>query len=193
MPASDVLGRHLKTCKQGQESNVTNTSSSRRNRIRRACEECATAKARCDGDGPCRRCRRKDLICRFTHSQHADLYDVYATHEPTLGDGDIVGCSSTSETLPGDRHETSDCPIVEEAEFPCFDMDPSLDDLYTDSPKADGFGLNFTAFPADLNFDCASLDILPYMNGSPVTLGGSRQPNLPCRSQIPSSQPGGMI
>jgi hypothetical protein len=71
---SDVLRRHEKThSAQGEaRGGGTNGVLSNQNiRASIACDECAKAKIRCDGQFPCAQCKRKALVCTLNRPHPA--------------------------------------------------------------------------------------------------------------------------
>ncbi len=82
-----MLAQHLRRC--DKNPTVPNESSEmipkHRPRTKKACDECAKSKSRCDSQDPCSRCSRQHVPCKYTRDGPLDLYRSYRTAniEPT--------------------------------------------------------------------------------------------------------------
>ena len=85
---SDVFVRHMRGCQKGLTDSAQRlgTKSMVRTKTKRACDECAKTKAKCDHQKPCTRCVRKSLTCEKTRNGYEDPYGMYRiqnSDEPT--------------------------------------------------------------------------------------------------------------
>ena len=53
-----------------------------RTKTKRACDECAKARAKCDYQAPCDRCKKKSLNCEKTRKGYEDPYAMYSIATP---------------------------------------------------------------------------------------------------------------
>ena len=76
---SDVLAQHLRRC--DTQMNPTNQSlenaPKQRSRTKKACDQCAKSKSKCDSQDPCSRCSRQQILCQYTRDGPLDLYSSY--------------------------------------------------------------------------------------------------------------------
>ncbi|OOF90379.1 hypothetical protein ASPCADRAFT_59494, partial [Aspergillus carbonarius ITEM 5010] len=70
---SDVLRRHVQTCKQRGDCAPTHAKPGRR---RKACNACVEARSFCDGEYPCEGCLQKGFDCSFSHMQERSSASV---------------------------------------------------------------------------------------------------------------------
>lgn len=85
---SDVFIRHMRGCRKALSDNASPlvNRSKPRTKTKRACDECAKAKTKCDHLNPCGRCRLKSLKCEKTREGYEDLYSNYSIQSQVLID-----------------------------------------------------------------------------------------------------------
>lgn len=96
---SDVLAQHQRKCEttlQSQET-VRPKESGKQMRTRRACDQCAQSKAKCDSKEPCGRCRSRSFACSHTRKAPHRIV-LYA---PQQRDGSAVSGSGARSSTPG--------------------------------------------------------------------------------------------
>ena len=94
---SDVFVRHMRGCQKGLSDNSWSPAnrSKSRTKTKRACDECAKAKAKCDQPNPCDRCRRKSLNCEKTRNGYEDPYSTYSIQNLASTDIELENSAST--------------------------------------------------------------------------------------------------
>ena len=53
-------------------------------RALRACQTCADAKARCEGDRPCLRCQQKSILCEYPPSRANEDLGQHESRQPSV-------------------------------------------------------------------------------------------------------------
>ena len=94
---SDVFVRHIRGCQKGlsDKDRCLGNKSMARTKTKRACDECAKTKVKCDLQKPCNRCRRKSLKCEKTRNGYEDPYSMYGIQNPYPSSSDIEVENST--------------------------------------------------------------------------------------------------
>ena len=101
----------MRGCQKGLADSALRigTESITRTKTKRACDECAKTKAKCDHQKPCARCMRKSLKCEKTRNGYEDPYSMYRiqnSNEPTPSETEnpsplnIIVSSSTEFNHP---------------------------------------------------------------------------------------------
>ena len=114
---SDMLVRHLRRCDVGRESQdqIAERAGEKRTRTKRACDSCARAKSKCDGQEPCGHCSHHSFQCSYTRDAPVDLYKSYsiehANPSSSVRDPTRRSTEASSQTPSGtdfvDVHATS--------------------------------------------------------------------------------------
>lgn len=70
----------MRGCQHGLRDDSWKSADESRSRTKtkRACDECARAKAKCDYQVPCNRCKRKSVKCEKTRKGYEDPYAMYS-------------------------------------------------------------------------------------------------------------------
>lgn len=70
----------MRGCQEGLSDNARRLANGLklRTKNKRACDECAISKSKCDHQKPCDRCRRKSLKCEKTRNGYQDPYGIYS-------------------------------------------------------------------------------------------------------------------
>ena len=98
---SDVFVRHMRGCQKGlsdKDQRLGNKSMAR-TKTKRACDECAKTKAKCDHQKPCDRCQRKSLKCEKTRNGYEDPYGMYWIQNPNPSSISEVEDSSPRDSI----------------------------------------------------------------------------------------------
>lgn len=100
---SDVFVRHMRICRSGlsDEFRSFENKSRCRTKTKRACDECAKAKTKCNYQMPCDRCHRKSIKCEKTRKGYQDPYAIYSTVTSS------ATTPVTTETGPDQMNESS--------------------------------------------------------------------------------------
>jgi len=92
---SDLLKRHAAKHNDPEQASSSASSTSKRRkttsdghrpRAQRACQACADAKARCEGDNPCLRCQQKSITCRYPRPRSTGGFDPSQSRLPQSQD-----------------------------------------------------------------------------------------------------------
>ena len=144
---SDVLAQHQRKCEitlQSQEA-VRPRECGKQMRTRRACDQCAQSRAKCDSKDPCGRCRSRSFACSHTRKRRIDLY------APQQRDGSAVSGSGARSLTPGFP--------------PSRSRDDEVRDLFVDQRQM--FDFSIGPMSEDLDFGqmfdtCSDLNCLPF-------------------------------
>jgi len=126
---SDVFVRHMRGCQKGLTDKDPRlwTKSTVRTKTKRACDECAKTKAKCDHQNPCTRCVRKFLTCEKTRNGYEDPYGMYRIQNSYP--------SSTSEVEdPSPRDNIANTSA--EFDYPVANQEPPLMDAIVNVAEA---------------------------------------------------------
>ena len=76
---SDVLAQHLRRCENHLNFPIESSERSpqQRRRTKKACDQCAKSKSKCDFQDPCSRCSGQLVECQYTRDGPLDLYSPY--------------------------------------------------------------------------------------------------------------------
>lgn len=102
---ADLLTRHENT--HDRDDGKGRPSIKRSDRANQACEACAAAKAKCDDQKPCGRCRAKSLVCQ--NPRRASVYRTYTRG----GGGGGNGGEDESSASYSDAGATTVSAVVE--------------------------------------------------------------------------------
>lgn len=174
---ADLLTRHEST--HDRDDGKSRPSIKRSDRANQACEACATAKAKCDDQKPCGRCRTKQLVCQ--NPRRTSLYRTY-NGEESFSDA-ATTAASVNHDLPlaaVTMDETmEDMPVfVPEQVGP----DPSLvppmpDDMVYFNPMHNLFqDIDFT-MSWDMNLDTFPIPQLEFQGPSPQSSNTTTTPH----------------
>ena len=124
-------------------------------KTKRACDDCAKAKTKCDGKEPCDRCRRKGIQCQKTRNGYEDPYTIYAIQHPTTVDGTVDTSPSGVEGLnkngnPTDSELNYAAPQIGR---PAWQSDATCQDREMDIPQSGTPNDNVPVLPPDKDFD----------------------------------------
>lgn len=91
-------------------------------RSKKACDQCACAKAKCDSEEPCQRCCAKAVTCTYTRQGYTDPYQIYridtrneqvssrtytdgppTDESPIISEQDVVSTGFTANLAGADR------------------------------------------------------------------------------------------
>ena len=74
----------MRTCQPGLAEKIRGSDRKVRSfhKTKRACDECAKAKAKCNYRVPCERCHRKSITCEKTRKGYEDPYAIYSIVSP---------------------------------------------------------------------------------------------------------------
>ena len=99
----------MRGCGKGLSDNTRRLlhRSKSQTKTKRACDECAKTKAKCDGKRPCDRCRRKAIKCEKTRNGYEDPYSIYSIQNPVTVDAAVDAYSSVVETSHKDSNPTN--------------------------------------------------------------------------------------
>ena len=103
----------MRICQPGLSEKIRSSDSKTRslNKTKRACDECAKAKAKCNYRIPCDRCHRKSIKCKKTRKGYEDPYSIYSIATPATTPP-VNTVEVAPEEVPG-----AECqPIVAEEE-----------------------------------------------------------------------------
>ena len=91
----------MRGCEKGLSDHARRLAhhSKSQTKTKRACDECAKAKAKCDGQKPCYRCRRKAVKCEKTRNGYEDPYGIYSIQNP-------AGVDIIVDTSPSDAQSS---------------------------------------------------------------------------------------
>lgn len=162
------MTRHEST--HDRDDGKSRPSIKRSDRANQACEACATAKAKCDDQKPCGRCRAKQLVCQ--NPRRTSLYRTYNGDE-SFSDTGTTAASAVGHDLPlaaVTMEETMEDPPVFVLEP--VGPDPSLvppmpDDMVYFNPMHNLFqDVDFT-MSWDLNLDAFPIPQLEVQGPSP--------------------------
>ena len=108
----------MRICQPGLSDKLRSSDSKTRslNKTKRACDECAKAKAKCNYRIPCDRCHRKSVKCKKTRKGYEDPYAIYSIATPATTPPVI-----TVEVAPAKVPEAECQPIAAEDEEPVAD------------------------------------------------------------------------
>lgn len=76
-------------------------------KTKRACNGCAKARSKCDGQKPCDRCRRKAIKCDKTRNGYKDPYGIYSVQNPVAVDIEVATSSSEAKSSHKDSDHTN--------------------------------------------------------------------------------------
>ena len=123
----DVLVRHFRTCVDGQKAlERIGPVSEKQSRTKRACNQCAKTKMRCDSQDPCSNCSQKYMRCEYSREGYSDPYSAFqivqqdSTSEPTdvmdaqfamNGQGAQDGSGASYSALDGSRDNSETQPL----------------------------------------------------------------------------------
>lgn len=97
----------MRGCAQGLSDDARRLAhrSKSHTKTKRACDECAKANAKCDGQKPCDRCRRQAIKCEKTRNGYEDPYGIYSIQDPVLVDVrfDASSSEANGSHKDGDR------------------------------------------------------------------------------------------
>lgn len=103
----DLLRRHY-AIHAGEGSGLNSPSRPHHHlsrRVSKACKECAAAKVKCDDEKPCRRCRKRGIVCTpngdgvlSLDSSYARVGGCSSISSPTLGTGPFPMSAETGPT-----------------------------------------------------------------------------------------------
>lgn len=112
-------------CKTQREKRLKTT------RSKKACDQCASAKAKCDSEEPCQRCCAKAVTCAYTRQGYTDPYQIYRL-------------DTRNDQVSSERHTdgspTDEPPIISEQ------------DVVTTGSNANLAGADRTLWPQHLNW-----------------------------------------
>ena len=84
-----MLAQHLRNCPAGKDDQQ-GLRLQKQQRTKRACDQCARSKSKCDSQIPCNRCRHRKFTCSYMRHGPQDMYAAYLvkSEEPsTLSSG----------------------------------------------------------------------------------------------------------
>jgi hypothetical protein len=119
-------------------------------KTKRACDECAKTKAKCDGKTPCGRCRRKAIKCEKTRNGYEDPYSMYTIQNPVTMDVEVDASSGGVENSRKDSNPTNPAPHLD---TPSVQLTATVHDQETYFPPHETPNNTALVLPSDQDFN----------------------------------------